>query len=527
MQSDPKVLIIGAGPTGMVLASELRRRGVSCRIVERRAAPSHTSRSFTLHARTMLMFQDMGIAHRYLSDGIKSGGFVFHFKGLREEPLLDFTKLPGRYPYILVYNQDATESVLRNHLESTYDQHIEWGTELTELSVEDGRPRALLTPTAGDSADSEEVRPQFVVGADGIHSTVRESLDLEYDGANYDGMVMQMMDVALQEPFPDGDDWVHYYIEKNNFLLVTKLPGDTYRVLISDRGETSSSGLSARESFQKLVDGHLSGVTLEEPAWDTKWEIWKRLAKTFRQGSVFLAGDAAHVHSPAGGQGMNAGMQDAYNLAWKLALVARGEASETLLDSYETERQPIAEQVIQGTDDMTNIIMWHGQGVEERMALTREPSWNEKATLRISGLSYTYRDPDTDEKSGPAVGDLAPDVELADGHWLSDLISHPRFTLLGIAGPGRDDAQQLAAILSETSARYQTTVKPLLICRYVNSVETRIPVASDPDGRLSDRYASGPQGQLNLIRPDGYIAVRSAADDLGALDRYLTETLTP
>ena len=522
-----ELLIVGAGPTGMVLGIELARRGIPYRMIDKRSGPSITSRSFTLHARTLEMFEQMGISDRFLKDGIRSRGFVFNFKGKEERPALDFTGLDSPFPYILVYNQNRTESRLRTHLDCAYDVRPQWSTELSELQVAEDGCRAVLSCADGRK---EVIEPAWVVGCDGVHSFVRSVAGLDFAGANYEGMVMQMMDVAYKG-FPGGDDWIHYYMSKENFLLVTKLPSGDHRVLISDMGEADDPNLSVRDAFQRLVEGHLQGSRLAEPRWATKWDIWRRIASDYRAGRAFLAGDAAHVHSPSGGQGMNVGMQDAYNLGWKLALVVQGLAKAELLDTYAPERRPVGEQVIAGTEAMHDIIMAHGHGMEDRLALTQAQGWHEQTVARISGLTYNYQNfvqlpagltvPD-----GPPPGSRAPDVALADGLRLFDLLRHPRLTLL--IAPGREQNDQMAAELSRIVAeRYDAVIKPLWASARSTPADEQDAVAFDANGGFAERYGGNETGRFLLIRPDGYIAYHGRLEERHRFLEYLGDWFVP
>ena len=183
-------------------------------------------------------------------------------------------------------------------------------------------------------------------------------MDIPFDGERYEGM-MRMMDVPL-EGFEGSLDAIHYFIAKEHMLLINKLPGENFRVLISDKSEGTPAE-QAREAFQEILDQHFGGrVQLGEPRWVTNFRNARRKANSYRFGSVFLVGDAAHVNSPAGGQGMNVAMGDAFNLGWKLGMVVQGLAEESLLDTYETERGPVAHQMLDGTNYMHNIIMAHG-----------------------------------------------------------------------------------------------------------------------------------------------------------------------
>jgi 2-polyprenyl-6-methoxyphenol hydroxylase-like FAD-dependent oxidoreductase len=513
------VLVVGAGPTGMVLASELRRRGVSVRMIDKRPGPGVTSRSFTLHAKTMEMFEHMGCAHVFLRDGIRSRGFRFNFKGKADAPALDFSRLDSPYPYIVIYNQDQTERRLREHLESCYDLRPEWSCELTELTAIDGGFRVVLANAAGAT---ETLDVPWVVGCDGIHSFVRQSAGLDFKGENYDGMVMQMMDVAF-DGFEGGDDWVHYFISKESFLLVTRLPSGDHRVLISDMGKADDPSRSQRECFQELIDGHIQGGFLQEPRWATKWTIWKRLANAYGRGNLFLCGDAAHVHSPAGGQGMNAGMQDAFNLGWKLAMVVKGRSGRALLDSYEPERKPIGAQVIAGTDAMHDIIMAHGRGMEDRLRLTQTAGWHDDTVSRIAGLSYHYRQTGSAASepglpAGIAPGDRAPDVSLGKSARLFDMLRHPRLTLLVAPGVGTNPGL-VERVLERTRREHDGMVASRVIIAQAQDTGATGD-GRDVDGAFAARYGECRDGQAYLIRPDGYVSCRCS---LGEADRAFAQ----
>lgn len=520
------VLIVGAGPTGMVLANELARRQVPVRLIDSKEGPDTTSRSFTLHSKTMETFEHMGIASRFLEDGIESKGFYFNFLGKDEHPALDFTVLESRYPYILVYNQNDTESRLREHLEGSYNISPEWGTSITALEEMDDGFKATLQHDS-DNGREEIVHPQWVVGCDGIHSFVRNVMGLEYEGENYDGMLMQMMDVDYDK-FEGTDDWTHYYMSEDSFLLITRLPSGKHRILISDMGAAGDPSLTPREAFQQVVDSHFEGSVIGEPEWATQWTIWKRLARDYRKGNALLAGDAAHVHSPSGGQGMNLGMQDAFNLGWKLAMVINGDAKQALLDTYGNERRPVGEQAIGGTESMHDIIMAHGQGMSDRLALTEAEGWHDETVKRISGLSYNYRDVAEAPKGmapvdGLLVGDRAPDVQLSDKIRLFDLYRHPRMTALIVPARGNTaDREHSLELFNTLEQRFARAVKSYVITdEELPGIGER--VVKDEAGQLTQIYGSPDSGHLFLVRPDGYLACHCSTGDSGFLLSHLEQ----
>ena len=278
------------------------------------------------------------------------------------------------------------------------------------------------------------------------------------------------------------------------------------------RDELSST---QRDEMYALLSKHFDGVTLGKTVWYSKWQSFVRLAHDYRDGSVFLAGDSAHVHSTTGGQGMNCCMQDAYNLGWKLALVVEGLAKPALLETYVTERRPIAEQVIWAASSLHEIFMGHGKDISERAKKMGDRAFLDQVIGRCSGISYTYRDyvPKAEglaELPGPAIGDRAPDVDLGGGAALFDLTRHTRFTLLGLPAGERASAE-LDAALRSLHARFGRVLE-----RHV------VP----PSAALARRYGESARDRLYLLRPDGYVGFRCLASESPRLEAHLAEMLT-
>ncbi|WP_036528785.1 FAD-dependent monooxygenase [Nocardia sp. CNY236] len=521
------ILIVGAGPTGLTLGIELLRRGVPCRIIDKAAGPAATSRSFTLHARTLELFEMAGFADRFLERGIRSVSMDYSFRGVAEVARLDFTELDSRHAYILVISQNVTERILRDRF-TELGGDIEWDTELQALTGGSGTPVTATVTTP--NGNQKRIRAGWVVGCDGLRSTVRTHLGLDFTGDDYDGVEMRMMDVPLSGKTP-ATDRVHYMIDQDRMVLVTKLPEDTWRILISDPG-ANDNAMATRESFQTVIDDHFAGaVTLGNPEWISTFRVWRRLSAGYGHHGIYLCGDAAHIHSPAGGQGMNACIQDAVNLGWKLALVARHGASLELLDSYERERRPIAEQVIAGTHLLHRVIMAHGTSLTDRLAITREPGFNTRAIRQISGLAYTYRDTiDVESEPSPvdelASGDRAPDATVTPSLRVHDLLRHPDHTLL-VLQRRREPLvdHRVDTLPTHLRRRYGDRVRTAVIA--TKDLTTPSPgTFTATDTTAHDLYGTATGDGLALIRPDGYIALRCAITDEKALTGYLDTTLT-
>jgi 2-polyprenyl-6-methoxyphenol hydroxylase-like FAD-dependent oxidoreductase len=517
------ILIVGGGPTGVVMAIELSRRGVPYRIIDRKNEPTPTSRAFTIHAKTLEIFENMGIVDHYLNTGLKSFGFVFNFKGMVEKPVLDFRILRSRYPYTLIYNQNDTERVLREHLESSYNRTVEWGKQITGLDRDDS---GNFTATIKDvvSGKEETLNPSYVVGADGVHSFVRKSLNLPFEGEAYEGMIMQMMDSEI-EGYDEDPKWVQYFMEKDSFLLTAPLPNGKYRLLVSDMGESADRKKNTRrEAFQEIMETHKVNGEVQEPEWTTQWVIWKRLADIYQDGKLFLCGDSAHVHSPSGGQGMNSCIQDAWNLGWKMAMVWKGEAKQELLSTYGTERKPVAQQVIDGTDHMHEIIMAHGGGMKDRMALTQTPGWQVEVTERIAGVSYTYFDLNPlpeglkEMPEGPRIGDRAPDVDFSNYRTLFGYARRPSLTMFLMPS---DDTDIAATILKDINSTYGHIMDSKVIANDpIEGLSSEIFI-SDPDANAAELYGSGDEGRIYIMRPDGYIGFKCYFSEFENLKSYL------
>ena len=510
-RSEIPVLVVGAGASGTMLTLELARRGVPLRAVDRLPKPGDTSKAITVHARTLEIIEriDKRLADRYLDRGIHNKGYVLHFvdgAGKRSEvrPGIDFTTVDSRHNFLLVHRQSETEQWLREYTAETYGVSPDWNTACVAVEQDDGG----VTATLETDGKQEQVRCRYLVGCDGPNSLVRRAAGLEQEESDYKGTQLQNLDAFLNG-FPDVDDYVHYCAGTDHFIMIVKLPGGFYRMLLSDRGEAAAPNVTPEQGFMRLVNKHFDGVTLGEIVWHSKWQSFVRLAHTYRKGRVFLAGDSAHIHSTTGGQGLNCCMQDAYNLGWKLAFVVKGVARESLLDTYETERRPIAEQVIWAASSLHEIFMGHGKDIAERAQKIRDPAFLEAVVGRCSGISYTYRGaaepPDAGE--GPAVGDRAPDVDLGRGRTLFDLTRHASCTLLAM--PARESG---GAALEESLQRIARRFAPVL--------ELRI---APPTKALTERYGSSDEDRLLLLRPDGYVGHRCRVSEVATLESRLKD----
>jgi 2-polyprenyl-6-methoxyphenol hydroxylase-like FAD-dependent oxidoreductase len=354
------VLIVGAGPTGLLLAAELRRRGVECTLIDAREEPQQWDRATIVHPRTIELLASLGLADRLLEVGVHQWGIRI-FSGGEQLAELDLAGSGARYGFSVDVSEEVTESILAEHLEAQGGA-VSRGCKLVGLEQdEDG-----VTATIEHDCGTEEVRAGWVVGCGGLHSPVRELSGIAFEGHDI-AEPWAVFDVTL-------DGWATDYEVNFGFLddpvtILTPLPGKRWRVYL--RPASADSDLAGEAAA--VIATYEPGADLIDVENPRRFHCHTKVAGRYREGRALLAGDAAHVCTPAQGHGMNTGIQDSFNLAWKLAHVVKGEAEEALLDSYEAERRPVAE-MITASGDASEEMQAVGPGPEreERNRTLRE-----------------------------------------------------------------------------------------------------------------------------------------------------------
>jgi len=488
----------------------------------------------TVHARSMEMFEHIGAAHRLEEVCAKSPGNVYHFPGrtFDEQPRTDYRSLPSRYAFYYKINQNDFEQVLREHLAATYSVVPEYRTEVVRVDPHDDDVEVEVVLPDGER---EVVRSGWVVGCDGKNSFVRQRAGISFDGEEV--AAMSMMDVQLENVTFD-DAWMNYFFDETLFMNCTKLPGKDWRIYMADATGEYVAMEDQRAAFQEVADRLGIGFTVGEPKWATRWPILNNIAGGYRNGRLIICGDASHIHSPSGGQGMNGCMQDAFNLGWKLAAVVRGDADEPILDSYGAERRPIAEQVSAGAMTTHEIVMGFGIPPEERYPMTQAPDWEYHSIRLVSGLSHNYRgvvwEPDgATSVPGPRPGERPPDAELTRDPQkrLYDLFRHPGFTLVAIPGSssrGTAVAEAAIRVRDALQERHPDRVRSFLITDGGDETgfdfDHRSP---DETGEILERYEIGEDGRIILVRPDLYVGLNLAIEDADRVLDYLDTWYLP
>ena len=481
------ILIVGAGPVGLTMAAELVRYGIPVRLIDRSAQPTQTSKALVLWSRTLELFDRMGCTQAFLDAGLAVHGASIR-SGSSVLGRASFDGISSPYNFALMIPQRDTERLLHEHLVSVGGT-VEREVELTGFTQDANGVRATLRHKDGRE---ETVETPWLIGCDGAHSTVRHGLGLTFDGSAEGGDWI-LADVRLEGDGKPPSDEIAPFLHDDGPFVVFPIPGDRARIIAAvGKGDPARPRPETTlEDVQQLIDRRAGGgFRALDPVWLANFRINERKVAEYRHGRVFLAGDAAHIHSPAGGQGMNTGMQDAFNLAWKLALVARGEANAKLLGSYSSERSKVGDMVLRNASLMTDMgtlanpaalavrnlvlrLMLGLHAVQDRMATTMSETEIGYAGGPLSKGRHAGRRLDPEQYAGapPGTGSL------------------PRWVLY------TEDPERGAAMVK----RFAALLEP------------------------ASRAPAHP-GELLIVRPDAYIGLSAGQDHWDMAERYL-ETL--
>jgi len=484
MADSSTVLIAGAGPVGLTLANELVRYGVTVRIVDKAPARTDKSKALVLWSRSLELFDDAGYVEPFLPAGFPAHGAQIS-TGKEIVARVSLDSVDSRFPYALMIPQSETERILEERLASR-GVTVERSVELTAFSDKGETVEATLKKADGTL---ETLEADWLVGCDGAHSSVRHGLAFAFEGST------QESHWALADGHISGlepNDRLHIFWHRDGILAFFPIVGDRWRV-VGDLGLASDGGHHADPTLAEINElmAHRGSpdFVMSNPIWLAAFRINERKVKDYRKGRVFLAGDAAHVHSPAGGQGMNTGMQDAFNLAWKLALVIEGNARPSLLDSYSPERSAVGDRVLRNAGRLTEAATVRNpllQGIRNTVAkfATGFPVVQHKMANQFSEMDIGYPDsPLTAHHghvgTGPKAGERWPDKLPAGARGA-------RFLAMGPP----DATAALAAKFP------------------------RLAIAAS-------RHDPGHVTALRLIRPDGYVGFAGSAGDHAQAEAYL------
>ena len=482
MNTDVDVVVVGAGPTGLLLAGDLARAGVSCVVLERHSERSNLTRAFAVHARTLEQLDARGVADELVATGAPES--QLRFLGGHE---LRFPRLPSRFPYVLITPQYETERVLAARARSL-GADLRYDTHVTGLARFPDRVEVIVR---NEGQPEHLVRASYAVGADGMHSTVRDAIGMPFPGKAVVQSVM-LADVRLSREPPDT---LTLNTTGEAFALIAPFGDGWFRIIAWHRHNQPPEDVPV--SLEEVADVARQALGTDygphDPRWMSRFHSEERQVPRYRDGRVLLAGDAAHVHSPAGGQGMNTSIQDAANLGWKLAATVQGWAPDGLLDTYQAERHPVGRQVLRTSGALLKIgltgppFLVAARNIAAAAA-TRTPFGPRVLAGAISGLSISYPAP---RGAHPLTGRRVADLPLTDGRRLYEALRGGRFLLAGRPGS--------------------------------------LPAGSLPAGygdRVDTAEVARPTGVVALIRPDAYIAWAHGPASKGDRTTAIRDALT-
>ncbi len=521
-QSHTQVLIVGAGPSGLMMAAQLLRNGIQPVIIDSKQGPTTESKALAVQARSLEIYRQMGIIDTVLANGKIGGGVSFNDDG-REKARLEFEdtgKDETLFPFILMYQQNKNERVLLDYLTLNCCP-VYWQTTLTSLKQDADR----VTTELFNNDKSTTLTCEWVIGADGAHSTVRKQAEIAFTGDTYQHN-FYLADVKLQN-VELADSLVHLYLAKGGFAGFFPMPEeDRYRIVGSLPDKFNDDKALTIDDILPDLNAITHTVTdISETFWFTTYRLHHRMAAAFRVQRCFLTGDAAHIHSPVGGQGMNTGLQDAYNLAWKLACVLKKQVRPAILDTYAAERMPVARELLNTTDRVFSLVMSKNRLLSVMkttlLPFTLKTLWKKKSFRefffkRVSQVSISYRDSalSLNISQSPKIkaGNRLPYIKVFDEKKQEETDLHawcskPGFTLIVLGKLPEAELFKLAKWITQTY--------PSLLNFFY------LPPSAKNQHVFDKLEVKDKRAKSFIVRPDMYIGFVNDAVDMVLMDNYL------
>lgn len=520
------VLIVGAGPTGLMMAAELARHGVSFRIIDMNPSPTASSNATWIQTRTLEIFDHIGLAERLIKASNPCHAINLYLDGQ------SFINIPLKYidsiyQYVLMLPQAETEKILNERLES-FHYKVERSWKLIDIEESD---HAVISTIRHADGRTETIMSDWVVGCDGSNSTVRQQCQIDFPG---DDLTEQFIVADAEiESFMSKDE-VHVFFDKETIFAAFPLGSNKYRITANLHLDHQRKLFTEREVIEMAQERAHGAYYVKSVSWISPFWIHSKTTKQMQSGSIFLAGDAAHVHSPVGGQGMNTGIQDAYNLAWKIALVVKMKAKESILESYHAERYPVINEVVTQTERYTKMILFDNnfstklRHLEERIS-TNPVQSARKFGNQLTQLGIQYNNStiiDYENISGKSLhqGARAPDVAIDSSKRLYDYFRDTQHHILLFAGltPRESKLAKLIEAQHLLNQLYPDLVKAQLVTK--DKLSGVSPIILDSDGKLHEAFHAK-NFVVYIIRPDTYIGYCSKSIDVDAIHEYLKRYL--
>jgi 2-polyprenyl-6-methoxyphenol hydroxylase-like FAD-dependent oxidoreductase len=523
------VLVVGAGPVGLTMAAALTRHGVACRVIDKAAAPSDKSKALVVWSRTLELLDGLGLAETFVQSGLKTHAASVYSEGKRIVHI-EIAGVASPFAFPLMIPQSETERLLSEHL-ARHGVAIDRRVELVSFTE---RPDAVAGTLRHADGREEPFESPWLIGCDGAHSTVRHTLGMQFTG-QAEPNDWFLADVHVDGPLSPDEIGVFWHAK--GVLVVFPITPGRFRV-IADLGSAEAEcrpDPTLADVQAKVDERGPGGLTLADPVWLASFRINERKVSEYRRGRVMLAGDAAHIHSPAGGQGMNTGMQDAFNLAWKLALVQKGQGqAEPLFSSYSIERSAVGDQVLRAAERLTTVATLRNpvaQFLRNHLApvMSSFGFVQDRIKNALCELSINYRHGPLSAEDWPwsaggaAAGDRLPDAPLSAGGRRTSLfaaIRDGRHALL-LFPHEPASVPHLLQIAEAAKQAFPDVLSPHVIMRAdATPVALDIPVWQDVERKVHGQLGVTDRA-LILVRPDGYIGYRCQPADAAKLLKYL------
>lgn len=522
-----QVLIVGAGPSGLMMAAQLLRYGIQPVIIDSKQGPTDQSKALAVQARSLEIYRQMGVIDKILPGGKQSEGvsYTLNHKKIIDLSFENIGASETAFPFVFLYQQSKNERLLLDVLTQNVCP-VYWDTALIRLTQTSKAVEVVLSNGTNDT--ETKLTADWVIGADGAHSMVRKQLQINFNGDTYANEYF-LADVELQSDMLSKDK-VALYLTKNNIAGFFPLPeANRYRIMGNITSKMNfTREVTLNDLLPTLKNTAKTNFEVTRTHWFTTYRLHHRMAETFRRERCFLVGDAGHIHSPLGGQGMNTGLQDAYNLSWKLAGVLNGQLNESILDSYNNERIPVAKTVLNTTDKLFRLVTsdsWLMSVFRKWMLpYVVNFAWQKDAIRelffkRLAQLDISYRDSAINLNLSTAknvkAGDRLPYLKMFDEKKKLETDLHqwcakPGFTLIVLG--------KLQEIDLFTVAKWITQKYPTLNFYY-------LPPSTKNAGVFKAFEISEGKKKALIVRPDMHIGFLNDVVDIDMMSNYLSNVL--
>lgn len=521
-----RVLVVGAGPVGLAMAASLKQHDIQCDVVEQNDGPTELSKAIGIHAITLELANTLNLSHDFNKAG-KAHKVARLNSGGKTVLSINFDKVESEFSQVLALPQCSTEALLLKRLKE-FGGDVNWGVALESIeALDDGRCKVQLC----QNGERTETIYDWVLGCDGTHSLVREQMGVDFAGGEYDKAFL-LGDVKIDWDSPQKDD-LQFFLSGKGYLLMVPLPDGMHRMICQTSNDFIDDGQGGRrqvalEDLQAIVDEKgPGGITVHSPQWLTCAPFYHRMASSAIKGNMALLGDALHLYSPLGGQGLNTGFQDVFNLAWKLAYHLKGYADRSLVESYAFERLQVAQRVQDVTAKTTSFIT----GTAPWLCFARThllPWYGKRASVQdtlpwlYSGLKQCYLDSPLNGNSQHNAlipGQRLPHIQVktSDGseQAISSLVHGTEFSLLLVSHQGQ--------VLPDNNGIEQA----ISVCEQlpVNLISLNQPLAEAANLAIKSlglkRWISKKEQLWCLVRPDGHVAITAGIKDFHTIETYL------